>query len=271
MEQLDLAELKGLEGEKLKAAQEVWIGKYKNDVRLAINKQRNYVQQELRDYMMNEFAEGNDLYFPNVEEMEKLVLRDNLDDKTNKVTLAVFEALFDEYWHLLAKVSGNSSWNTHKRLHFLISSDGFGDGKLGPNDTYVTTSDEAFLLTIWKNCYEKWYTKAMVEREGLEVDEDVEKALQTPFTDSKAGQKKFGGWNDEGIAYYNKWHSDIKTNREVNDVYLKAVEQLALARIRKAEELEEEVPAEEPQKQKGKRKAEDQPEEDVDEDDFENW
>ncbi len=274
MEQLDLAEFKGLEGEKLKAAQEVWIGKYKNDVRLAINKQRNYVQQELRDYMMNEFAEGNDLYFPNVEQMEALVLRDNLDDKTDKVTLALFEALFDAYWHLLAKVAGNSYWNNHKRLHFLISSDGFGDGELGPNDTYVTASDEAFLLTIWKNCYDKWYAKAMVEREGLELEDNdpaLQKALETPFTDSKAGQKRFGGWNEAGIKYYNDWHDNIKTNREQNKEYLKAVEKLALARIRKAEELEEEVPEEEPKKETGKRKADGQPEEDIDEDDFENW
>ena len=95
MEQLELAELKGLEGEALKAAQEVWIARYKNDVRLAINKQRNYVQQELRDFMMNEFAEGNDLLIPDVEQMEALVLRDNLEDKTDKDTLALYETLFD--------------------------------------------------------------------------------------------------------------------------------------------------------------------------------
>ena len=271
MEQLDLAELKGLEGEKLKAAQEVWIGKYKNDVRLAINKQRNYVQQELRDFMMNEFEQGNDLCFPDVEQMEALVLRDNLDDNTDPATVALFETLFEAYWHLLAKVSGNSFWNSHKRLHFLISSDGFGDGELGSYDTYVTTSDEAFLLTIWKNCYEKWYAKAMIEREGLEEEEDVEKALETPFTDSRAGQKKFGGWNDQGIKYYNKWHDLIIDNRKNNKEYLMDVEKLALARIRKAEELEEEVPEEEPKKQSGKRKAEDQPVEDIDEDDFETW
>ena len=69
---------------------------------------------------------------------------------------------------------------------FFISSDSFGDGELGPNDTYVTAFDEAFLLTIWKNCYEKWYAKAMTEREDFELD-DMDPALQTPFTDSKAG------------------------------------------------------------------------------------
>ena len=209
------------------------------------------------------------------------LLRDNLDDKTNKVVLALFESLFDAYWHLLAKVAGNLSWNNHKRLHFLISSDGFGlhflissdgfgDGELGPNDTYVTASDEAFLLTIWKNCYKKWYAKAIVKREGLNLH-DKDPALQTPFTDCKAGQKRFGGWNDQGIAYYNKWHDAIKANLEENEEYIKAVETLALARIQKAEDLEEEVPEEEPKKQTGKRKADDQPEEEIDEDNFENW
>ena len=59
------------------------------------------------------------LFFPDVEQMQALVLRDNLDDKTDKVVLALFETLFDAYWHLLAKVAVNSSWNNHKRLLFL--------------------------------------------------------------------------------------------------------------------------------------------------------
>ena len=61
-----------------------------------------------------------------------------LDDKTEDAVLQHYEAKFDKYWFLLAKVANHSSRNP---------SDGWID-KPGPNDTYVTALDEAFLLTI---------------------------------------------------------------------------------------------------------------------------
>ena len=83
----------------------------------------------------------------------------------------------------------------------------------------------------------------MAEQEDLDLD-DKDLALQTFFANSKAGKKKFNGWNDQGIVYCsNKWYDEIKSNQEVNDEYLKAVEMVALARIKiwKEEDLEEEV------------------------------
>ena len=267
--QLELAEFQGLEGPKLKEAQERFIAEHKNSVRLAINKQRNYVQQELRDFMMNEFKEGRAGEYPNVEEMEQLVLRNMLDDETEEAVLRRYEALFDKYWNLLAKVANHSSWNPFKRHFFLISSDGWED-EPGPNDTYVTASDEAFLLTIWKNCYNKWLYKATQIRENKDIDEN-DPAMETPFTDAKSGQKKYGGWKDEGIKYYEKWHKAIRKNREDFKEYLLAVEKEALGRIRKENGLEEEVPEEAPKKETGKRKASEISEKDVDEDNMEDW
>ena len=195
--QLDLAEFQGLDEEAYKVEEERFIAEHKNSVRLAINKQRNYVQQELRDFMMNELKEGRGDDYPTVEEMEQLVLRNMLDDKTEEEVLQQYEAKFEKYWNLLAKVANHSSWNPFKRHFFLISSDGWID-EPGPNDTYVTASDEAFLLTIWKNCFNKWKYKSTQKANNLEVDED-DPAMVTPFTNAKSGQKKFGGWKEAGI------------------------------------------------------------------------
>ncbi len=118
LSQLQLAEMQGLEGEKLTEAEERFIAAQKNNIRMGINKQRNYVQQELRDFMMAEFKEGRADEYPNVEEMEQLVLRNNLDDKTDDAVLQRFEALFDRYWFLLAKVANHSCWSPYKR-HFF--------------------------------------------------------------------------------------------------------------------------------------------------------
>ena len=267
--QLDLAEFQGLDEEAYKVEEERFIAEHKNSVRLAINKQRNYVQQELRDFMMNEFKEGRGDEYPTVEEMEQLVLRNMLDDKTEEAVLQHYEAKFDKYWFLLAKVANHSSWNPFKRHFFLISSDGWID-EPGPNDTYVTASDEAFLLTIWKNCYEKWKYKGTQMANNEEVDED-HPAMVTPFTDAKSGQKKFGGWKQAGINYYDKWHKAIITNREKFKDYVKDVEKEALKRIRVKNGMEAEVPKDVPKKANGKRKASEISEEDVDEDDMDVW
>ena len=56
--QLDLAEFQGLDEEAYKVEEERFIAEHKNSVRLAINKQRNYVQQELRDFMMKQRVQG---------------------------------------------------------------------------------------------------------------------------------------------------------------------------------------------------------------------
>ena len=82
MQKLDLAEMEGLEGKDLAEAEEVWIATYKDDVRVALNKQRNYCQQELRGLMEQVFKEKKEDEFPNVGEMEALVMRDHLDDDT---------------------------------------------------------------------------------------------------------------------------------------------------------------------------------------------
>ena len=104
----------------------------------------------------------------------------------------------------------------------------------------------------------------------MEVDED-DPAMETPFTDAKAGQKKFGGWKEAGIRYYDKWQEAIITNRKKHMAYLKDVEKEALARIRVQNGLEAEVPMDVPKNANGKRKASEISEEDVDEDDMEVW
>ena len=95
--------------------------------------------------------------------------------------------------------------------------------------------------------------------------------METPFTDAKAGQKKFGGWKIEGIKYYDKWHKAIQKNREDFKDYLQTVEKDALARIRMQNGLEEEVPKDAFKKVNGKRKASEISEKDVDENNMEEW
>ena len=272
MSELDLAELEGLEGADLIDAQETWMATYKDDVRIALNRQRNYVQQELRDIMIKAFKENKENEFPNVEQMRLLVVRDKLCTETPDEERKKFEALFDNYWTvLIPKVAGHHAWGPNKR-HYCLMSYG-GEEVVDPSDfrPYVTASDEAFLLTLWENCYPKWWYKECCRRQKKAINE-ADPLMKTPFTNPKGGQKQFGGWLPAGLAHYNNLLKEIKTNRTDQKPYVQAVEQAALERIQAANLIGEEDNSK--KKAKGKRKAEEVEEDDEeteDENDFTTW
>ena len=266
MEQMDLVELQGLQGADLVEAQESWKMAHSKSVRMAVNRQRNYVQQvsfgyqyvtmfanqdantinqypllvfqELREYMEEEvFGNKLEKEFPNIEQMMNLVLRNKLDDTTPKEERKLYEQLFDNYWNiLLPKCAGHSYWGPSKR-HYLLISTGQLDGSDPEPTACVTASDEAFLAVLWENCYKKWWYKEQCKRNKEEIDEEHDE-MKTPFTDAKGGQKKFGGWNLAGITRYDEICAQIEKNRMEQMDYIKAVEEVALKRIQKAENVD---------------------------------
>ena len=270
METLVLSEHEGLEGAELIEAQEVWKKTCEVDVRTALNRQRNYVQQELREVMEEECFQKNMIEeFPNEEQILDVVLRIKLDDQTPEAERLVHEKLFDNYWNvLIPKVAGHSHWGPSKRHHELMSF-----GKEDPKDKkcqcYVTASDEAFLAMIWLNCYKKWAYKHKCKVENREPDEK-DPEMQTPYTNSKVGQKKFGGWTDDGILKYLAVLNNINENRDKQKKYLQDVEQEALDRIRVVEKVDEKEAKRKTKKRKAAGKSKFADEED-DEEDYENW
>ena len=104
----------------------------------------------------------------------------------------------------------------------------------------VAASDEAFLAVLWMNCYDKWWYKEQCRRKSPKEEPDPEASeMQTPYTDSKGGQKKFGGWNAEGIHQYQELLNQIKQNRTEQTEYIKAVEEEALEELRNARRYQE--------------------------------
>ena len=276
MTKLDLKEFEGLKGAKLETAEETFIGKHKDAVRLAINKQRNYVQGELRDMMMKVFKDKKEEEFPNGEQMKKIVLRQKMDDETPEAERKKYETLFDNTWRfLIPKVAGNKNFGPSRRYFGLLST--MGDNKDGTNpgdegwddsECFVTASDEAFLLAVFVNCYQKWWYEESCRRAGSEPNPE-DRSMSTPFTNPKAGQKKFGGWMREGITFYQNWAQKIKKNRIENAEYILGVEEAALVRIRKAEKVDDnKKPA--ATNANGKRPLPEE-EEECDEKDFDAW
>ena len=263
-------ELEGLEGAELAEAEETWKNAYASTIRIALNKQRNYVQQEVREVMELVFREQKEAEYPNVEQMMNIIVRDKMDRDTPKPERELYEKLFDNYWNvLIPKVAGHSSWGPNKRHHGLLSFH-----KEDPNDKdaipYVSASDEAFLAVLWMNCYNKWAYKAECSRNNTEPDANHE-AMQTPYTNAKGGQKRFGGWTADGIKKFDDLKAKIDKNRYKQEKYVVAVEQAALERIRKAEKVEEKEANRKTKKKSGGGSAAIIDDETDDEDDYGAW
>ena len=260
----------GLEGTEKAEAEEIWKNAYARTIRGSLNRQRNYVQQELREVMELVFKQNQEADYPNVEQMMDLVVRDKMDDQTPKEERELHEKLFHNYWDvLIPKVAGHSSWGPSKRHYGLLSFH-----KEDPDNkeemTYVSPSDEAFLAVMWMNCYKKWSYKARCERNNAEID-PKHKDMQTPYTDSKGGQKRFGGWNVDGVRKYDALVEMIEKNRKKQKKCVEDVEKAALERIRKAEKVDEKDEKRKTRKKSGGGSAAIVDELTDDEDDYEAW
>ena len=271
MESLDLVEMEGLEGKDLTDAQEEWKGRHKGTVSKSLNRQRNYVQQELRELMEEVFKENKEADYPDHEEIMCIIMREKLDSDTPRDEVKLYEKKFDNYWNaLIPKVAGHKNWGPSKRHYELMSFGLCTDEGVANGDGLVTCSDEAFLAVLWENCFKKWRYKAQCASQGKKPD-DKHDDMKTPCTDSKGGQKKCGGWNKEGIKRHSELKDMIQKNRINERTYIEEVEKQALERIRKEEKVAEKEANRKSKKRKPAPVVRDDDDSTDDENDYGRW
>ena len=103
------------------------------------------MKEALRDPDPQAFAR-----IPNAKEMFELIMSTGLGKKDPNLKVKN-QVKFDVTWDkLMSKVSGHAYWSQGKRHHGLMSFHKPPGAK--PEDpTYVSISDEAFLVTLWEN------------------------------------------------------------------------------------------------------------------------
>ena len=209
--------------------EEEWIAEYKGDVRIGLNNQRNYVQQELRELYHNLHESGDEACLPNVRQILQLLERKGLQKGDNKARM---EAFFDKYWDtLLPKVAGHANWPPTKR-HYLLLSAAETKSKNAALDPLpcVDHTSEAFLVAIWDNCFQKWNYECLQKRKNAPVDQDHANMQRLDFTTSNSGCQKFGGWSELGKS---RVKTLAKTSKKARvQAHVEAVEEAALEWIR---------------------------------------
>ena len=194
-DELDLKEKEGLNPQQLEITKQIWVQKWQEIVRKAHNDHRNYCQQSLCDVVKNVLLAGKLADLPTKEELEMAILRKGMADEDPKA--ARMRDIFVFYWdRMLPCVCGFQRWGPNHKYQKTISAAKLTAGN-GKKKACVTESDEAFLCVLHANALEKWkYSYIDMKHKRNQKDwtkEESEKIPPTPYTNSKAGQVRFGG------------------------------------------------------------------------------
>ena len=269
--------IEGLKGAKLVEAKEEWIQLSKEKVLEAVNSNRNYIGNQMKNKFKAFVKEHGIDQVPTKEEILNAALRLNLLDKHPNLERSQF--VFDFYWGVLVPiVSSHKRWGPGKRYHCLMSTGRpYGDAT---QQLFVTPSDEAFTVLAWEN-YVDWWTwklemeakdsdgkaskskKAGAKKNGKDTesdDDDDDEAPEdpneerdprsvTPYTTPNGGVQRFGCWNKAGRKRYRKLKDMIVKSKGIaNPTYdykgnkslfkkVEGIELLALQRLRKANDV----------------------------------
>jgi hypothetical protein len=245
LDYLDLEDFEDLHGAELDRAKKVWVESNKEIVRITMNEWRNYIQGELFKLfkLLNSRAGGlNEV--PNADQILNIAKRSGMKKGADANYDATMKLLVG-YWDLMIpKVAGHKDWGPGKRHHLLMS---FAHRNNDARESlHVTPSDEAFLVVLWENCYNRWIfedekskwtdeqkaadAKAAAAAKAKDEDYVPDPRAVPPYTNPKGGVSKYGGWNKAGRKRYREVLDIIIESKKKS--YLEAIEKEALALVR---------------------------------------
>lgn len=242
--------------------QNAWVVTYKQSVYTALNAWRNYVQSQMKDVCDNWMNAIGKSELPGSDKILACALR-NIDVEDDEQY-----ALFKIYWEkFLPKTTKAALWGSSERHYKIVS-----EAKLGlpeaPNVKMFPPSTEAFVVTVYENCFKKWMDIHQWKKDNpgcklpkpSKENKEQTKWLKTKYTDQDSGQVPLGGWNVTGKRRFAHICKQVKAARTKDDGqeegednnYVK-VERQFLAKLRNELGIDA-LDAEEERKRRRKRK-----------------
>ena len=193
---------------------EAFSAHYGEKVCKTINTKRSDVQSGMKKAYEIRVSSG--LSVPTPKQLGQVIRRVGLEyDPENPEKNAENREWFLWYWeHLLSKVGGKNVWGHTIRCYGTISQHAPPDD---PNRKYITSSDEALVLVMYENCGQRFPYTAECNRKGIKVDQN-HKRYQSRWSDNRAGQCKWGGWNLNGRKRYIELRTKISKAKRKNHV-----------------------------------------------------
>jgi hypothetical protein len=183
--------------EQAKIIQHHWA-LYGDTVVTAINTQRSNKIAQIRAVYIKAWEKGQTP--PNSEELLDLVCRRGLKGKQNKTNRQWFAWYMDD---LLSKSAGKECWSSEIRCWEGPSTACIPN----TNIKFIPSGTEAFVVFAVENAYDRWVFERDLKKKGLKYNKEDPLhvvAYTTKYSDSSAGQSKFGGWSAKGRKRFEK-------------------------------------------------------------------
>ncbi len=224
---MNLHDMSHLEEDPLREAEAIWCADNSNIIRTGLNETRNYAQAQVRELMVNRLI--LDQWVPSIDDVVDCATRDDLESSDER------KKIFEFYWDkLLFRIAGKPLWDQNIRHHGIISTH---TPENSPTKPYIMAGTEAFICVLFQNCYDKWVYIAEQRKKGNNKLDRKHPRMKCPYTDSDAGQKRWGGWNDVGRKRFKFYEEKIREARRGKHVL--GVEKACLARLRVHHKIEE--------------------------------
>lgn len=200
---------------------------YGDSICKVINSNRTNTMSALKKAYVTRHCAGKSC--PTPKQLGDVICRKNLEyDENDPTKNAEQREWFMWYWEeLLPKVTGKYVWGHSIRNYGTISAHTYPDD---PKKKYITSSDEALVLTCYENGGQRFPYSAKCEKNGRKPDKSSAQ-FTTRWSDAAVGQNKWGGWSAEGRKRYNTLRSVI--SKAKRKPHVAAVESFALKAIQK--------------------------------------
>ena len=204
-------DLSGLDPEspEFEAIIDTFVATYGGIITSTLNEYRSTCQSRVRKVWKLRLESGKPL--PTPHQLRQILKRKDifLDDERG-ITSKEKQSILLWYWdELLPKTAGNGYWGMNQRYYGTISKHTL-PGQ--PKKVCITSPTEAMTLLFYFNGYEKWFYEEECAKKKVDLDKDKQ-AFYTKYSDSKAGQNKWGGWGIEGRKKFKEFRDEISDAR----------------------------------------------------------
>ena len=195
-----------------------FIEENKVTINKIVNDHRSYCQTQMKEACLTWMKDNKATALPSNTEFLKILSRDPSVDKD----------LFAWWWsEYMPKAIGNSKfWNDKIKFFGHLSTHAPPEK---PKEVYITPSTEAWGLLLIENCRERWpklmaqkaessaqivyvkSSKTQVKPGTIAINVSDDPSYVGKYTKNDSGQKKFGGWSNEGLKRFAQL---VKINKE---------------------------------------------------------
>ena len=166
----------------------------------AINSQRSTTQSQCKTAWQALRNEKGPEGAPTPKQLLKVVLRKGMtpEEEPDEAKLKRNQEWFGWHWdEIVPKCAGKNFWLQAHRYQGLLSEHAPSDT---PDLKYVTAATEAIAVLYFENSWVKWEFECRELARGVTLKEinKEDPKWKTKWSDSKVGQKMYGGWKKEG-------------------------------------------------------------------------